>query len=94
MAADAKMPADDNLLASIEQGLGTPLAVRSDDVVFGVLPLSHIFGLNVVLGLTLAAGATVVLIQRFDPATAAETIGERGVTVLPGAPPMWVAWAH
>jgi len=63
-------------------------------VVFGVLPMFHIFGLNVVLGLTLAEGACVVLVQRFDPSTALDTIRERGVTVIPGAPPMWVAWSQ
>jgi len=59
-----------------------------------VLPLFHIFGLNVVLGLTLARGATVVLVQRFDPSTALDTIRERGVTVVPGAPPLWLAFSH
>jgi long-chain acyl-CoA synthetase len=80
-----------NLLANIDQNNEMPDIVRSDDVVFGVLPMFHIFGLNVMLGLSLAAGATVVLIQRFDPVTAVETIIERGVTIFPGAPPVWVA---
>jgi long-chain acyl-CoA synthetase len=48
-----------------------------DDVVYGVLPLFHIFGLNVVLGLTLARGATVVLVQRFDPVHRARHDRER-----------------
>ena len=46
------------------------------------------------LGLSLSVGATVVLVQRFDPATALESIRSRGVTVIPGAPAMWVAFAH
>jgi long-chain acyl-CoA synthetase len=54
----------------------------------------HIFGLNVVLGLSLARGAAVVLVQRFDPFTAIETIAERRVTVIPGAPPLWLAFSH
>ena len=83
-----------NLLANIDQGRASRGALTSDDVVFGVLPLFHIFGLNVVLGLTLAAGGTVVLVQRFDPSTALDTIRDRGVTVIPGAPPMWVAWTQ
>jgi len=58
-----------------------------------VLPMFHIFGLNVVLGISLTVGATVVLVQRFDPSTALETITERGVTVVPGAPAMWVAFS-
>jgi long-chain acyl-CoA synthetase len=32
-----------------------------------------------------------VLIQRFDPVTAVETIIERSITIVPGAPPVWIA---
>jgi long-chain acyl-CoA synthetase len=53
----------------------------------------HIFGLNVVLGLTLYAGSQVVLIERFDPTSALEAIARHQVTVVPGAPAMWIAWA-
>jgi len=80
-----------NLLENICQNNSTSDHVMKDDVVFGVLPMFHIFGLNVVLGMTLMAGATVVLVQRFDPVTAVETIVERGITIFPGAPPVWVA---
>jgi long-chain acyl-CoA synthetase len=89
----AAMLSHGNLLANLEQGRSTDGIVEGD-VVYGVLPVFHIFGLNVVLGLTLARGATVVLVQRFDPYTALETIVERGVTVVPGAPPMWLAFSH
>jgi long-chain acyl-CoA synthetase len=64
-----------------------------EDVSLGVLPSFHIFGLNVVLGLTLVSGSRVVLIERFDPSSAAEAIAAHGVTVIAGAPPMWHAWA-
>jgi long-chain acyl-CoA synthetase len=89
----AAMLSHGNLRSNIDQSLSNPDRMRPDDVVFGVLPLFHIFGLNVALGITLAAGASVVLVQRFDPSTALDTIAERGVTILPGAPPMWLAWA-
>ena len=90
-APRAAMLSHGNLLANLRQTNSTSDHVSKGDVVFGVLPLFHIFGLNVVLGTTLLAGATVVLVQRFDPVTAVETIVERGVTVVPGAPPVWVA---
>ena len=85
-----------NLLSNIRQTVasGAEGSVVPSDVVYGVLPLHHIFGLNVVLGLSLARGAAVVLVQRFDPSTALDTFVERGVTVVPGAPPMWVAFSH
>jgi long-chain acyl-CoA synthetase len=70
-----------------------PDRIGPDDVVLGVLPLFHIFGLGVTLDLTLAVGARLVLVSRFDPATTLDLVSTAGVTVLPGAPPMWVAWA-
>jgi len=83
-----------NLLANIEQTLSVRDETRPDDVVYGVLPLFHIFGLTVVLGVSFTVGATVLLVQRFDPATAIESIVQRGVTIVPGAPAMWVAFAY
>ena len=82
-----------NLHANLEQMSVSDDRLLASDVVYGVLPLFHIFGLNVVLGASLRAGATVLLVQRFDPATAAESIVQRGVTVVPGAPPMWIAFS-
>ncbi len=83
-----------NLLSSMDQSLSNPDSVVTGDVVYGVLPLFHIFGLNIVLGLGLRVGATIVLVQRFDPLTAAETIRDRRVTIVPGVPSMWTAFAH
>ncbi len=80
-----------NLLENMCQNNSTEDHIVSSDVVFGVLPMFHIFGLNVVLGMSLMAGATVVLVQRFDPLTAVESIEQRKVTIFPGAPPVWVA---
>ncbi|MEY2405664.1 MAG: long-chain acyl-CoA synthetase, partial [Acidimicrobiaceae bacterium] len=58
-----------NLLANIDQMQAQEArAQHGSDVSLGVLPLFHIFGLNVVLGLTLYAGASVVLVDRFDAA--------------------------
>ncbi|MBM3638523.1 MAG: long-chain fatty acid--CoA ligase [Actinobacteria bacterium] len=82
-----------NLATNIEQ-VDEVESITKSDVFYGVLPLFHIFGLNVVVGCALSMGACVVLVQRFDPATAAETIVERGVTVVPGVPSMWAAFAQ
>jgi long-chain acyl-CoA synthetase len=90
----AAMLSHGNLHANIRQVQATPeRALRPDDVSFGVLPMFHIFGLNVVLGVTLYAGAKVLLVERFDPVSALDSIRDHGVTVLAGAPPMWSAWA-
>jgi long-chain acyl-CoA synthetase len=90
----AAMLTHGNLLSNLEQCQAHPGRSQDPgDVVFGVLPLFHIFGLNVVLGLSLLAGATVLLVERFDPQTALESIVNHGVTVISGAPTMWAAWA-
>ena len=83
-----------NLLGNLNQSRSDAGELYRADVVYGVLPLFHIFGLNVVLALTLLRGATVVLVQRFDPSTALDTIRDRGVTVIFGAPPLWLAFSH
>jgi long-chain acyl-CoA synthetase len=93
-AARAAMLTHRNLLSNIEQARSTSNRISPDDVVYGVIPAYHIFGLNVVIGLSLSAGACVVLVQRFDPATALESIRARKVTVVPGSPAVWVAFSH
>lgn len=90
----AAMLTHGNLLANIEQSKSADGHIDSGDVIYGVLPLFHIFGLNVVLGLGLSVGATLLLVQRFDPVTAVQSIRDRKVTVIPGAPALWGAFAH
>jgi long-chain acyl-CoA synthetase len=93
-APRAAMLTHGNLLANQAQAQSVPTRVAPGDVVYGVVPVYHIYGLQSVLTFSLAAGATVLLVQRFDPATALESIKARGVSVIPGAPAMWVAFAH
>ncbi|MBI2710469.1 MAG: long-chain fatty acid--CoA ligase [Actinobacteria bacterium] len=90
----AAMLSHGNLRSNIEQVLAsTGFEHRPDDVSLGVLPMFHIYGLNAVLGVALARGGTILLIERFDPQSAAEAIGRQGVTIIAGAPTMWAAWA-
>ena len=92
-APKAAMLTHGNLYANIRQALASSDEVqRADDIVFGVLPLFHIFGLNVVLGVTLASGSAVLLIERFDPVSGLEAIEKHGVSVVSGPPTMWAAW--
>jgi long-chain acyl-CoA synthetase len=93
-APRAAMLTHGNLLANLEQIQGhNGRHQQASDVSFGVLPLFHIFGLNVVLGLTLYTGSKVVLIERFDPSSGLEAIERHEITIISGAPPMWAAWA-
>jgi long-chain acyl-CoA synthetase len=90
----AAMLTHGNLLSNLEQCQAHPgRAQTADDVVFGVLPFSHIFGLNVVLGISFMAGSSVLVVERFDPHSSLESIANHRCTVVTGAPTMWNAWA-
>ena len=88
----AAMLTHGNLLSNIEQVQDGYGAIHADDVALGALPIFHIYGLNASLGVTLYAGASIVLVQRFDPASALTTIRDRKITLIAGVPPMFAAW--
>jgi long-chain acyl-CoA synthetase len=82
-----------NLLANLEQQMSIPEAhVTEDDVLFLALPLFHIFGLNVTMGLLVMNGAKGVIVERFEPVPTLDLIQRYKVSVLFGAPPMYTAW--
>jgi long-chain acyl-CoA synthetase len=81
-----------NLFANLEQQMAVPETVSEEDVLFLTLPLFHIYGLNVALGLLILNGASGVLLEMFEPVSSLQYIQENGVTVLFGAPPMYRAW--
>jgi long-chain acyl-CoA synthetase len=53
----------------------------------------HIYGLNAGLGLAVRQGATSVLAERFEPVETLALLARHRVTVVVGAPPMYVAWS-
>jgi len=65
------------------------MALTREDVVLGVLPFSHSFGLNGALLAPLLTGATVVVLERFAPEEVIETIATHHVTVFPGVATMF-----
>ena len=76
-----------NLGANLRQMLALPgEIVRADDVSLAVVPLFHVFGLNVALGLSLATGAALVLESASTRPTLCEPVRELGVTHVLGRP--------
>lgn len=83
-----------NLLANLDALADLPLlSMRPDDVLLGLLPFFHVFGLNVVLNAAARHGSTVVAVDRFSPRGTAATIADRRITVAYGAPPVFAALA-
>lgn len=59
------------------------------DVVYGVLPLSHVYGLAALLVASLMSGAALRLVPRYQASDLARALAEQGVTVMHGAPAMY-----
>jgi acyl-CoA synthetase (AMP-forming)/AMP-acid ligase II len=68
--------------------------VRSDDVLITALPLFHIFALQVTLSLGLRAGATVVIMPRFNLEDFLRLVQDYGVTRAEVVPPIVLALAR
>ncbi|GAA3460920.1 AMP-binding protein [Saccharothrix longispora] len=80
------------LLANVEQCAALrPAPVTAGDRVLLALPLFHVYGLGPGLFQVAGAGATAVLLERFDPDQALTAIREHRVTTLVGVPPMYSA---
>ncbi|CAN5659260.1 AMP-binding protein [soil metagenome] len=66
------------------------IALTSDDLVFGIATVFHVFGLGPgVLG-TLIAGAGLVLQEQFEPGAALDLIEKHRVTVHYGVPTVYI----
>jgi long-chain acyl-CoA synthetase len=83
-----------NLISNTEVARTDIVRARPEDVIFGGLPLFHVFGQTVALNVAVAAGACLTLLPRFDPAHALRIIAGHRVTVFEGVPTMYVALLH
>jgi long-chain acyl-CoA synthetase len=81
------------LIANIDQAAEVePPMIRGDDVVLGVLPLFHVYGLNAVLGSVLRHRAKLVLVDHFEPQATLDLIDDEAISVVPVAPPVFAYW--
>ena len=79
--------------ANIEQAAAVvPPMINGRDVVLGVLPLFHVYGLNAVLGQVIRQHARMVLVDGFDPEGSLDIIEDEAISVLPVAPPVFAYW--
>ncbi|GAA0228004.1 long-chain fatty acid--CoA ligase [Saccharothrix mutabilis subsp. mutabilis] len=80
------------LLANVDQCASLrPAPVTAADRVLLALPLFHVYGLGPGLLQVAGAGATAVLLERFEASAALDAIHEHRVTTLVGVPPMYQA---
>ena len=82
-----------NLISNIEQFNQQPRFRLADhDVSWLGLPLFHVYALNVGMNAGIYLNATLALMERFDPVASLEIFQRDKITILFGAPPMYVAW--
>jgi fatty-acyl-CoA synthase len=67
------------------------IALSPDDIVFGVSTVFNVFGLGPGIIGTMLAGASLVLQEQYDPASALELIEKHRVTVHYGVPTAYVS---
>ncbi len=83
-----------NLISNTDVTRTDIVGARPDDVIFGGLPLFHVFGQTVALNVAVAAGACLTLLPRFDAEHALRIVAGHRVTVFEGVPTMYVALLH
>jgi acyl-CoA synthetase (AMP-forming)/AMP-acid ligase II len=81
------------LVTNLRQGQAV-LGLREDDVVLAVAPFFHAIGFNIILNGSLAAGATIVTMPRFDLEGFLQAIQEHRATLTIVVPPIILALAN
>ena len=81
-----------NLVANILQTAGA-LGLREDDIMLGVLPFFHIYGMTVIMNFALHVGATVVTMPRFDLEQCLQILQKYRITFASVVPPIVLALA-
>ena len=79
-----------NIVTNLRQceGMESFEGFEEPDVVLGVLPFFHIYGMVVVLQLTLAKGATLITMPRFDMEEFLDAVQTYRISIAPLVPPI------
>lgn len=63
---------------------------RGEEIVMGILPFFHVYGMTTVLILSVLQGNKMVLLPKFDVETTLKTITKQRPTLFPGAPTIYI----
>ncbi|MEU8431917.1 long-chain fatty acid--CoA ligase [Streptomyces sp. NPDC029216] len=80
-----------NITMNVDVGMLSPFDFRADDVLLGCLPLFHTFGQICGMNTCFRAGATMVLMERFEAGRALELMTEHRCSVFMGVPTMYIS---
>src|SRR5690625_3117945 len=65
-------------------------AEQDKEIVLGVLPFFHVYGMTTVMNLSIMYGAKMILLPKFDPEEVLKTIEKHKTTLFPGAPTIYI----
>ena len=82
-----------NIHAGAKTG-GELVDATPEKVALATLPLFHVFGMSVMMNVTMAAHALLTLVPRFEPDKVLEVIQRDRVTTFGGVPTMYTALLH
>ncbi len=80
-----------NIMMNVDVSAMDSFDIGPEDVVLGCLPLFHTFGQTCCMNTAFRVGAAVVMLPRFDGATALELMVAERCTVFMGVPTMYIA---
>jgi len=79
------------LLEQVNTSLLTTFDMRRGDVLLGALPLFHTFGQTCTMNTGFRAGATIVMLPKFDGDAALAAMVEHETAIFMGVPTMYIA---
>ncbi|REK86292.1 long-chain fatty acid--CoA ligase [Streptomyces inhibens] len=80
-----------NVVMNVDTTMLSPFDFQPDDLLLGCLPLHHSFGQMCAMNACFRAGASLVLMERFDAEDALEVMERHRCTVFMGVPTMYSA---
>ena len=81
-------------LVSLLCQIQTTVELTEDDTTICVVPMSHLYGLHVVVNLALSHGATIVTLPRYDLNQFLAAMQQYKITVAPLVPPLVLPLAY
>ena len=63
---------------------------RGEEIVLGVLPFFHVYGMTAVMNMSIMQGSKMILLPKFDAEEVLKTIDKQKPTLFPGAPTIYV----
>ena len=84
-----------NLVANtVQSRLWTYRSKTAKERFLAALPFFHVFGMTVLMNLSMYQAGTLILLPRFNVRDVVRTIHKERPTIFPGAPTMYVALIH